>query len=91
MAHFVDTNVAVYCFADDPKKQRALEVLEGAVISVQVLNELTNVLKRKWWRDWREVDLRIAQVTSASSALVSIDERTHVVGRDLCERYGLAI
>jgi predicted nucleic acid-binding protein len=45
---FLDTDVLVYAFTDDPKGRRAQELLsKGCVISVQILNEFTNVASRK--------------------------------------------
>ncbi len=54
---FLDTNVIVYAFcSDDPRAVKAEDLLErGGVISVQVLNEFVNVLRRKQGRGWDEV------------------------------------
>jgi predicted nucleic acid-binding protein len=54
---FLDTNVIVYAFSsDDPRAAKAEALLEdGGVISVQVLNEFVNVLRRKQGRGWDEV------------------------------------
>jgi predicted nucleic acid-binding protein len=44
---FWDTNVFVYAFIAGPKQQVARRALmSGGVISVQVLNEFTNVMTR---------------------------------------------
>lgn len=56
MTAFVDTNVIVYAQEAGPKGVRARELLAaGGLISVQVLNELVNVLTRKLGRPWHEV------------------------------------
>jgi predicted nucleic acid-binding protein len=55
---FLDTNIIVYAFvSNDPRSERADALLKaGGVISVQVLNEFVNVLRRKQRRDWEEID-----------------------------------
>lgn len=48
MTAFFDTNVIVYAFLDIEKRRQALAAIsEGGVISVQVLNEFTQVARRK--------------------------------------------
>lgn len=46
---FVDSNVAIYSLDQDPvKRHKALKILaEKPVISIQVLNESANVMRRK--------------------------------------------
>lgn len=54
---FLDTNVLVYVFAaEDVRSERAERLLEqGGAVSVQVLNEFVNVMRRKLQRDWAEI------------------------------------
>ena len=53
---FLDTNVLIYAFTDDPRNQKAQELLgKGCVIGVQVLNEFTNVARRKLGMTWEEL------------------------------------
>lgn len=54
---FVDTNILVYALLDDSHKQQtALNLLQsGCVISTQVLNEFTNVARKKAKLDWQEI------------------------------------
>lgn len=63
---FFDTNVLVYSLvANDPRGRRAEQLLsEGGVVSVQVLNEFTDVARRKIQMSWEEVRqaLRVIQV-----------------------------
>jgi len=56
---FFDTNVLVYAFGDprvgptDPRPNRATDLLEeGGVVSVQVLNEYSDIASRKLGFDW---------------------------------------
>ena len=53
---FIDSNVVLYLLsADATKADRAQTLLEaGAVISVQVLNEVTSVCLRKLKMPWPE-------------------------------------
>lgn len=88
---FVDTNVLVYLFDDDELKTlRADECLNCAtVISVQILNELTNVLRKKAKFPWglvREA-LSLVQVGAKVENVVYED---HAVGLEIAERYQLA-
>ncbi len=55
---FFDTNILVYAFAaDDPRSARAEGLIAGGgVISVQVLNEFTNVARRKLKWDWEQIE-----------------------------------
>ena len=60
---FFDTNVLVYAFLDVEKRARALEALaDGGIISVQVLNEFTNVAIKKRGRSWPEVEAALAVI-----------------------------
>ena len=51
---FFDTNVLVYIASADPVKAERAEktIAIGGAISVQVLNELTNVARRKMQMSW---------------------------------------
>ncbi len=59
-AVFFDTNVLVYIASADPlRSARAGALLrEGGVVSVQVLNELVSVLRRKFRFDRDEANAR---------------------------------
>ena len=61
---FFDTNVLIYAFAaDDPRSARAEELLsEGGVIGVQVLNEFTNVARRKLSWNWDEIKAALSVI-----------------------------
>jgi predicted nucleic acid-binding protein len=54
---FLDTNIIVYAFSsNDPRSEKAEALLAaGGVVSVQVLNEFVNVSRRKYRRDWGEI------------------------------------
>lgn len=86
---FIDTNVLVY-FTGEGKKSSTAEALisGGGIISVQVLNELTLVLRRKHGYSWQEV----REVLTFLRCLLSVralTTDTHEIGLSLAERYQL--
>lgn len=89
---FFDTNVLLYLVSQDVDKyRRSTELLDaGGVISVQVLNEMIHVSRRKLSATWSQVDQLLASVRR-SCQIVSLDEATHDQGRSLAERYQLSI
>jgi predicted nucleic acid-binding protein len=91
-ASFFDTNVLLYLAASDPAKANRAEaaVALGGAISVQVLNELANVARRKMrlsWEDTHEfLDMILGLLTVHPVTL-----EVHETGLELAERYGLSI
>ena len=88
---FFDSNVLLYSATEDEEKAARVEALMevGGVISVQVLNEVANVLRRKRTRTWTEVvdylgRLRVALDVKAFTL------REHLTGLAVIERYKLA-
>lgn len=88
---FLDTNVLVYIASADALKARRAEALlsEGGVISVQVLNELANVVRRKMRMSWPETRSFLALLRGLL-AVRPLDVATHDLGLELAERYGLS-
>ncbi len=89
---FFDTNIVLYLASDDAgKADRAQQVLrDGGAISVQVLNETANVIRRKLGMSWSEA----REFLTGLRALVSVHPvtiETHETGLMLADRYGLAI
>ncbi len=89
MPHFVDTNIVVYAFGPGPKAMRASEVLTSATISVQVLNEFSNVALRKLGYDAATLQRRIETIRGKVNAIAIIDEPTHDLAREIVFRYKL--
>jgi len=90
--NFFDSNVLLYIASADPAKAERAESLigEGGVISVQVLNEITNVARRKMGMSWTETRSFLSLVRS----LLPVQPLTidiHETGLALAERYGLSI
>jgi predicted nucleic acid-binding protein len=88
---FVDTNVVLYLLsADTPKADRAEAVVaSGCIVSVQVLNEVANVARRKLKMAWNEIEDVLA-VVRAVCEVQPLTVETHDLGRALAERHGLS-
>jgi len=88
---FFDTNVLVYLLSSDAAKAERAEtrLRTGGAISVQVLNELTNVARRKLRMDWREIGEFLGTLRGLLD-VVPLTVETHDLGLRLAERYGLS-
>lgn len=89
---FFDTNILAY-FASNAceKADRAAELLKvGGVISVQVLNELANVTRRKFRMTWDETDETLCIIKSVLQ-IVPLTLETHEAGLELARRYSLSL
>jgi predicted nucleic acid-binding protein len=89
---FFDSNVLLYVASGDPAKADRAERLigDGGTISVQVLNEIANVARRKMGMSWTETRAFLSLVRS----LLPVQPLTinvHETGLVLAERYGLSI
>ena len=90
MRRFFDTNILVYAFLGSEKRGAALSLLaEGGIISNQVINEFTNVARKKRGRAWSEIAAAIAVIRAHFDdiALVTLD--THQAALDLASQHGL--
>jgi predicted nucleic acid-binding protein len=90
--NFFDSNVLLYVASGDPAKADQAERLigEGGIISVQVLNEITNVARRKMGMSWTETHAFLSLVRS----LLLVEPLTidvHETGLALAERYGISV
>jgi predicted nucleic acid-binding protein len=88
---FFDTNVLVYIASGDAAKAyRAEEALAaGGAINVQVLNELTNVARRKMRLSWAETHAFLSLLRGLLT-VHPLTVETHETGLGLAERYGLS-
>jgi predicted nucleic acid-binding protein len=89
---FVDSNVVLYlASANTHKAQISDELLRsGCIISVQVLNEVTNVLRRKYRFSWDDLRIFLAMIRNACEVQPILVE-THHLGLNVAERYGFSI
>jgi predicted nucleic acid-binding protein len=91
-ASFFDTNVLVYIASADAAKANRAEaiVAEGGAISVQVLNELANVARRKMQMSWTDTHALLDTLR----ALLTVHPLTvdiHETGLELAARYSFSI
>jgi predicted nucleic acid-binding protein len=88
---FIDTNILLYVASGDPvKADRAQAILsEGGVISVQVLNELANVARRKMRMNWPDTHAFLSTLRSLLQ-VQAVTLATHESGLALAERYTLS-
>jgi predicted nucleic acid-binding protein len=89
---FFDTNVLAYLVSEDTGKAKAAEAaaVAGGTISVQVLNELANVARRKLRMPWHETRQFLGVVRKLVT-VVPVTVAIHESGLKLAERYGLAL
>lgn len=89
---FADTNVVLYLLSvDATKARRAREVMaERPLISVQVLNEVTNVARRKQALTWQAID-EFQSLLRGLCAVQALTVQGHDLGRRIAERYQLSV
>ncbi len=71
---FLDTNILIYAFSEDQAKAAAAEAIlaAGGSISVQVLNEFTDVCRRKLKLGWSEIEQRLAVIKTLASEVAPV-------------------
>jgi predicted nucleic acid-binding protein len=78
MVAFIDTNVLIYAQGSGPRAEVARAVvLEGGIVSVQVLNEFVSVLRRKFDQEWPAIAEAVADVRAALDPVRPIGIETH--------------
>lgn len=89
---FFDSNVLLYlASADTAKADRADKIVSaGGTISVQVLNEIASVARRKMRLSWDETRDFLSLIRGLLP-VSPITVETHERGLDLAERYGLSV
>jgi len=91
MTSFFDTNIVVYAFLDVAKRERALELIaSGGVISAQVLNEFTNVLRKKQKQDWAVIEAAVQSIRFRFPDTVPLTADTHAAALALARDHALA-
>ena len=90
-ASFFDTNVLVYLASGDAAKADRAEavVAAGDAISVQVLNEITNIARRKMKMSWTDTHAFLDMLRSLLT-VHSLTVEIHETGLRLAERYGFS-
>ncbi|RWQ35156.1 MAG: PIN domain-containing protein [Mesorhizobium sp.] len=89
---FFDTNVLVYIASGDPVKadQAEMAIAAGGAISVQALNELSNVARRKMRLSCMDTHIFLSTLRGLLT-VHPVTVETHETGLALAERYGFSI
>lgn len=90
-ADFLDTNIFIYLVSEDARKVSIIEMLlaDEPIVSAQVLNEVTSVLRTKMRFEWPAVDHFIERIVFLS-AVLPLDQQTNALARSLAARYDFA-
>lgn len=91
-ASFLDSNVLVYIASADAAKAERAEatIAKGGAISVQVLNEVANVARRKMQMSWDDTHAFLDTLRSLLT-VHPLTVEVHETGLRLAERYGFSI
>lgn len=89
---FFDSNVLLYIASSDAAKAERAEAIvgSGGSISVQVLNEIANVARRKTRMSWQDTHAFLSLLRGLLT-VHSVTVETHDTGLTLAERYNLSI
>ena len=91
MTAFFDTNVLIYAYSTDIRRSRALSLMSaGGVISAQVLNEFTNVLRRKQQQDWPVIEAALHTLYFRFPNVLPLTVDTNVAAVALARGHGLS-
>jgi predicted nucleic acid-binding protein len=87
----LDSNIVLYAFTDDIRFTVAETLLaQGADLSVQVLNEFTNVARKKLGFDWSEIEDALKAIQVLVRAIHPVDLESHSRAVLLARRYGFS-
>lgn len=88
---FLDTNILVYAFSDDARNAVAEQLLgKGGEISIQVVNEFSNVARRKLGFDWAQISEAVGAVRTLCRAIHPLDLETHAEAIRLAQQHGFS-
>jgi predicted nucleic acid-binding protein len=88
---FLDTNILVYAQQSGAKAETAKDIVaKGGIISVQVLNELVSVLRKKLRRNWQDVEDALDDVTSVLEPALPLTMQSHLTALGLARDDGLS-
>ncbi|HEY7617364.1 MAG TPA: PIN domain-containing protein, partial [Terriglobales bacterium] len=90
---FFDTNVLIYAIAEDDRRAARAEALlgEGGVVSVQALNEVAAVARRKMRMPWSQVIAALDAIRVLCPSPVPITISTHELALKIAEKYDYGI
>ncbi len=89
--YFLDSNIVIYAHNDLEaiKKDKAQEIIEWhtPTISTQVLNEFSNVFRKKFHLDWALIRALLSEIGD-NTVLYANTLSTIIKATDIAERYG---
>jgi len=89
---FLDTNILVYAFSDDSRADEAeLLLAAGGIVSVQVLNEFVNVLRKKLCFTWTEVESALEALKTVLDPPIPLTADLHQSAVILAREHNFAI
>ncbi len=90
---FFDTNILVYVVGHKDKRTDTAEglVAGGGIISVQVLNELANISRKKLRKSWEEIGEALAAIRVLCPSPMPLTIDTHDTGRRIAAKYGYSM
>jgi predicted nucleic acid-binding protein len=87
----LDTNILVYAFQADEKREAALAVLDRQPIaSVQILNEYAHVSRRKFGRPWQEIMDDLELVRTMVAGIEPVTDHANREALRIADRYRLS-
>ena len=88
---FIDSNIILHLFSSDElKADKSEEILaNGSIISVQVLNEVVAVCRRKLKLSWNEIDVLLVAL-KANLQIVPLTVTSIALAIKLCKQYQLS-
>lgn len=91
MKAFFDSNILVYAFSTDFRRSRAIAILaSGGIISAQVLNEFTNVLRNKQKQDWPAIEAAIGLIRAQLPQIAPLTADTHAAALAIARDHTIA-
>lgn len=92
-ACFLDTNILLYAFnADDRRQPDAMRLLESnCIIGVQCLNEFAYVARRKLRLSWDEIVMQLRIIAEFSPTVVPLTVDLHRLGMRVAKRHTLSV
>jgi len=90
---FFDTNILIYAFASNDLRSARAESLiaEGGLIGVQVLNEFTNVTRRKLRWQWVQIEASLAVIEELFGPVAPLTKAIHTRAVQLAREHELSV
>jgi predicted nucleic acid-binding protein len=88
---FADSNCLLYLLSgsqDKAARVRAI-LLDEVIVSVQVLNEITNVARKKFGLSWSAID-EFLNAVQAVCQVIPLTAQTNALARKIAEQYDVS-